>query len=320
MAAKKKASKAKPKVAKTTHTMPDGSQAKLLTDAVWQQVAEFYAQHGPDHSSAATRFGYARRTMVRLYYEGSKSLEKPPINTMMEDVELKARAIRNQLQEENIREAEAEMAKLMEDMPDKEAGNSLVDAAQARAHEGMMVSAGRRNITMFKLLAGGVLEAMAKRLPDMMKMLEEELTPRQLVAMLKDLSRGLADAETASKANMEQERLLMGQPTALIGVSSANMDKDKAMQVMALANKTYLRLQREAPDPIAAKIAAAGPELPVAAGDDVYEDANGPAEEDAAQDSATEAGYAGHAGPLSAGPNRLEDDDQELADGCGTDD
>lgn len=278
MAAKKKSVK--------LSKMPDGRMVKNITEEEWELIAEFYAQHGEQHIQAAKRFGYVRRTMVRLYYEGSKSLNKPPIKGLMQDVQLRARAIRNQMADDEVRAAEKEMQGLLATVDKPEVANSLVDAAEARAHEGMLVSVGRRNITAYSLILGKIMQKIQTKMPEIEASLDD-MTGRQLIALFKDLSKPVVDIQGAVSQVLEAERLLMGQPTALIGVSAGGMDKDKAMQVLALTNKTYLRLQRDAPDAIAAKVKIE-PELPIPSADDVYEAHDGASQEDASSENGAE--------------------------------
>lgn len=233
---------AKPKV-RHAHRLP--SPRSKVTPELYEEILLWYVQNGLQHMKASKHFGLSRRTLTGLYYSGAPSLKKPPMRLLVDNVEVRARALRNQLKKEELARADAEIQDIIHGTADQSTlARAADDSMRARAEEGAVVSAGRRNILKLQSMLAPLLTGAVTR----MKVLEKDiakLAPEDLIKMMKDLAKLQLDLISAAKNNMEMERLLMGDPNAAQDNAPVPLAQKDAMKVLDLAARTMHRLRAE---------------------------------------------------------------------------
>jgi hypothetical protein len=118
------------------------------------------------------------------------------------------------------------------------------DAIQSRKEEGKMVSMGRRNTIAVmaattKLIAGAITKA--KEMDEKIKKGKVKLTPAQTIAFVRSCAYVTKTASESAKISMEMERMLMGEPTEIIGLDMKNMSLDDAARTIEMANVALQR-------------------------------------------------------------------------------
>ncbi len=216
-----------------------------VTAELYEEILLWYAEHGQQHMKASKVFGLARRTLSGLFFEGAPHLDKPPMRLLVQSVEVKARALRNQLKKEELARANQQIQDIIDGTA---AGDTLSraidDSVRARAEEGAVVSAGRRNILKLQSMLAPLLTGAVDR----MKVLERDikhLAPEDLVKLMKDLAKLQMDLISAAKTNMEMERLLLGDPSAGKDTEQKQLDPKSAMKVLDMAARTMARMRQE---------------------------------------------------------------------------
>jgi hypothetical protein len=218
-----------------------------VTQQVWEELQLFFVQHraagraGIGKAQAAKKFSISVKTIENLWYHGSPSLGKPAMKTLMNDADVMARAARAKMRDDQLKAAEAEINAIVAAAGNSDAASSLRDAAEARAHEGLLVAVSRQNLIGIQ----GVYSRILRAIMDGADSIEAEvraMTPKQKIAFIKEFAKMMNDSNSALKMVMETERLLMGEPTEIIGISNRNMSQKDAARILNLATRTHNRM------------------------------------------------------------------------------
>jgi len=231
-----------PKPAKTTKpaTSTTAPSRVKVTDELYERILLFYVENPLAHAKGARLFDLGRRTMTGLYYTGAPHLGKPAMKLLVNTVAVRARALRASMKASDLAAAEAEINKIIQSTSASSLAKSVDDAAQARAEEGAVVAAGRRNILALQSLLTPLLAGASKRARDFEKILQnDKLDPWELLKLFRELGKFQHDISSAAKVTMDMERLLMGEPAE--AKTNQPMNEGDAIKVLELSSRTFER-------------------------------------------------------------------------------
>jgi hypothetical protein len=180
---------------------------KLLYDA----LLEAYRIKPANHSHAADYAGCDRRMAKRAYDKGwPKHPWAVPVEQVLHDDNIRARAKRQEMRTQDYLEAEDKAEKAKQ------------DATDARAQEGKMVVASRQSALgligfSMRLLQSG--RPLVERLADVITNSPDEFSSKQQLSLLKEISRFTSQSVAVCHEAMRLERLHMGEPEAIVGVT-----------------------------------------------------------------------------------------------------
>lgn len=223
---------------------PAAARSKV-TPELYEEILLWYVENGVAHMKASKIFKLSRRTLSGLFYEGAKHLNKPPMRLLLDNVEVRARAARAAMKKEELARANQRIQEIIDGTA---AGDTLSravdDSVRARAEEGAVVTAGRRNILQLQSMLAPLLTGAVDRMMELQKDIKT-LAPDDLVKMMKDMAKLQMDLITAAKNNMDMERLLMGDPNAREDHKPTQLGVKDAMKVLDLASRTMARMRSE---------------------------------------------------------------------------
>jgi hypothetical protein len=214
-----------------------------VDDALWERICIWYVNNKNQHAKAVKEFGLSRRTLTGYYFSGAQHLNRPPIKALVETVEWKARALRASMKQEELEKAEAEIQNIINGGKHASTlAKSVDDAVAARAEEGAVVAASRRNILALQNLLAPLLLGASKRAKELEGLLaKEEVGAMDLLKLFRELGKFQSDLNSAAKVNMEMERMLMGEPQEAKAQSVKT--KGEAIRVLELGARTLDRLR-----------------------------------------------------------------------------
>ncbi len=191
---------------------------------------------------AAREAGVAWETSKRMWIKGAADIDLAPIKPLVENEMVQARV----LAEREKREKDKTTAEdhLRTSFEDQEAARQ--DAVASRKAESDVVRSNRKNVVtlvavMARALAGCLKRAKAleKRIVDAKDMdLAEE------IALLDRMARTVERTTRAAKETMVMERLLLGEPTEIIGLKGVgDFTEDEAIRELELGAQTAVRMR-----------------------------------------------------------------------------
>lgn len=217
-----------------------GTTSGRVDQPLWDKLLEAYREDPGNHSAAARHAGVQRRTARRAWDTGYP--ERPwgakSIRDMIRD---EAELARSRLQ------LEADQQELEEDKAtldaDRDRERARLHAVQSREQEGKLV-VGTRVATMNALAAAmkasdGLTHAMTKLGGKLVEVAlqAESLTDKQMSTLsnvLRRYSSTLRELSAAGQTAMEMERLYLGEPSQIIGVTS-ELDTMPLQELVKLA-------------------------------------------------------------------------------------
>jgi len=227
--------------ARTTKQPATPVRAKV-DDALWEKILLFYVNNPKQHMQATKVFGLSRRTLTGLFYEGAQHLNKPPMKNLVGTVEVRARALRAGLRDQELARADQEIDAIINATSASALAQSVDDAARARSEEGAVVGAARRNILSLQSLLIPLLAGAKKRARDLEKLLDnDQIEPWELLKLFRELGKFQHDLNSAAKINMDMERMLMGEPAE--SKTAQPMTQRDAVRVLELGARTLERMR-----------------------------------------------------------------------------
>jgi len=234
---------------------------------VVERLLEFYRTRPGSVNAAAKHAGCCQRTAWKAW-EFGWGPEVPyairPMKDIIAEEQEYARARMMELELEAKRLQAGEDARKKSEIRDK----ALRDATEIRTHEAQMIRVGRSAatgllVTLANLSKGaaeigdkvrGALEGFARK-PDL-----TPLDAAHLTRVVSGLTGALKQASDAAQRCMEMERLLLGQPQSIVGVSHAveGMTLDDAQARIEAAQRALERAQQRAAMPAAPLSLTAG--------------------------------------------------------------
>jgi hypothetical protein len=224
--------------------------ARQITEEQWDKLLDSFRESAPPVRSAATAAakaaGVSRKTAVKAWGSGVAYLGKEPIRDTILEEQMAARAGATDALEAAAREQTQAQA----DRAYAEAEKARADVIRARRQEGEMVRAQRGNLVAMIGITGTILRGAIKQARELEKALAtgkdpatgKALTIREKITVLWQVNRIVAQTANASSDVIKMERLLLGEPTEIVG----HMDLGDMTEEQALADifEAYQAAQR----------------------------------------------------------------------------
>lgn len=235
-----------------TRTPAPVGAGNTITAELYEAARDAYVGHGT-LSAVREATGLGQGAAQRLLDSGIPQLGLPSLRDAARAEASKVEA-RLRKREDAAATLEAkELAKVMEAraQAQKRAREHetkvLGDAERSRAEEVQLVRLNRISATVLAQVNADLLRvssSLAKSLLEDQAALRK-LTPKERLGILRTVAGVVHRTAQASAASVNMERLLMGQPTAILGradgPSTQHMTPEEAEQWLALANRAFAR-------------------------------------------------------------------------------
>lgn len=224
--------------------------ARQITEDQWDRLLDAFRESAPPVRSAvgvaAKAASVSRKTALKAWESGVRYLGKEPIREIILEEQMAARAGAT----DALKAAAQEQTSAQADRAYAEAEKARADVIRARRQEGEMVRAQRGNLVAMIGITGTVLRGAIKQARELEKALatgidpatQKKLTIREKVTILWQVNRIVAQTANASADVIKMERLLLGEPTEIVG----HMDLGDMTEEQALADifEAYQAAQR----------------------------------------------------------------------------
>lgn len=219
-----------------------------VDQATYDKLVEAYRLDPGNHSAASRYAGVQRRTARRVWDHGNEAKGWKPAKVLIaEDVEL-AKA-KTQLEQDRLELMEDQVAVEME--RDREA--IRLHSVAARKEEAALVVLARqaaiRSIAAAAAASEGLKGAMERIGKELKEMAEGGPMSKKELAMVSSITRRYAstlrEVVVAGQLSMEMERLYLGKPTEIVGVTT-DLDTMPLDDLVRLAGYQDGVLQRAA--------------------------------------------------------------------------
>lgn len=211
-----------------------------------------------NYSRAAHLAGVTRPTAKRAWSQGWPARNMPAIKDVLEEERILTRSRRR------AAIIEANDPDLLERLDEEEGADDEIqasssgaiaaqmlakdDAVESRLQESRMVALSRANTIALMSSTSRLLSAAidkAKQLELQIKMGEVNFTPKETQRFIGSLGYLVSKATESAKLTIEMERLLLGEPTEIIGMDIRNMSLDDAARTIELANRALARARKK---------------------------------------------------------------------------
>jgi len=224
--------------------------SNLVGRTTYESLLDAFREIPGNVSAAARSAGVGRETARRAWLRGWTDRHLPAIKDVLREEQVLARSRRQAA----VLMA-AESADAGEGRPAGEAGPPATgdaaarmlakdDAVATREQEGQMVKLTRANTIALMSAASRLISAgidKARELETKLKTGAAVLTPSETMRFMASLSSVTRNAAECAKMALEMERLLMGEPTAVIGIDASNMSLEDAARTIEIANRALER-------------------------------------------------------------------------------
>lgn len=232
------------------------SGTPLIGRSTYERLLESFREHPGNISAAARSAGVGRGTARRAWREGWPRRQLPAIIDVMQEEQLLARSRRQAAvylgdgpPASGADVPAASTAHVPPGDSGPEAARMLAkdDAVATREAEGSMVKLARANVVALmsatsRLLSAGIDKA--KALEKDIRTGTVELTPKEVQKFLGSLGYLVSKSTESAKLAIEMERLLLGEPTEVLGLEVRNMTLDDAARTIELANRALARARK----------------------------------------------------------------------------
>lgn len=221
--------------------MPRKAMARKITAEIWDDILVFYqANHkAPNlHALAVQHFNFSRKTLSTLYFMGSEPLGKPPIKSLMDTVEVKARAVKAAFKEQALREAGQEIQNAIAppDMAKELSGKGPYVSPNA------MLASTRKNTVVLQTIVGEMLVAVYQRLPELQSALAT-MPAHKLPDTITELRGHLTALANTAKVIQDLEKAIREEDEAgTIGKKSSIQSKEDATRVLEMTSRFVSRI------------------------------------------------------------------------------
>lgn len=214
-----------------------------ITPEYYERLVTAFRERPGIVTSAADLAGVSRKTAHKGWHHGWPEHGFPAIRDRLDQ---EAQAVRARLAEQEEREAASKQA-LKE--AQTQTAKAQQDATSTREREALMVRASRENVLGYlkatnDLMHGGVILAgmIREELADMTK--KGQRPPlKQAVYLMNAIGSALRQGNEAATLALRMERLLAGEPEAILGVK--DMSIDQCAKEMRLATKAMERIGKK---------------------------------------------------------------------------
>jgi len=189
---------------------------RKITQDFYDKLLDAYRELPAHYTNAAKAAGTTRKTSRKAWHEGWPDKGFPPIEQALKHEEELARAQLARAREAELTEAHETNREVRQ--------AAAVDAAATREREVMMVRAARENVVGFlkatnDLLHGGViLSGMIRETLDDMRANGKRPPLKTSVYLMNAMGGALRQGNEAATLALRMERLLAGEPEAILGV------------------------------------------------------------------------------------------------------
>lgn len=209
---------------------------RRIKQETYDALVEAYRKVGANHAAASREVGCHRNTARKAWSKGWPEHDLDPIAHVIEVEQIQARA---ELESEEAQQrAELEQRIAEGDALAKEQARR--DAIKARAEEGRLVRGTRVNVIALVENSRELLEGYKTLAPKVKRILadmdEGEIDVERAANILWRIATSARAASNAAMTVLQAERLLLGQPTEIVGVKDADdMDEDEALRELEQA-------------------------------------------------------------------------------------
>lgn len=223
-----------------------------ITPEIYAALVAAYRDSPGNHRLAASQAGVFWRTAKKGWEEGWPATlwAAKPIReviaeehamarqTMVERDKAKDEALKRDLEEASRRAVELSI------QPQAERDRVKQDAIEARAEEGTAVRLARSN-------AIGLLRTMGELVPAIKQLvvktaaqmhLAVDMTPGSLVRLLREFAAAAKAVSEATEMALKMERLVLGEPTEILGLMAIDMSTDEAVREIMNAQEALFRV------------------------------------------------------------------------------
>lgn len=224
--------------------------SRRLDEAIWNKVLEAYRLDPGNHSAASKHALISRKSAAQLWDRGYPRQpwgQKPIKQLIQEDIEIARARAQHEVEREELQEDQA----ALEAERDREAVRQ--HAVQARKEEAVLVVLARQASVRALAAAASTAEGLKAIMTRIGKEFEliagaGPMTKKEILDMsnvARRYSATLREIVTSGQMAMEMERLYMGEPTEIIGVTT-ELDQLPMQELVKMAGYQDQVLQRAA--------------------------------------------------------------------------
>ena len=223
----------------------------LMNAEKLEKLLAAYREKPADHVYAAASAGIARTTAKKVWEQGIDYMSVPPLRTRIKEEMTAARAGLLDKRLEAEAAVEAELVEKKAVRAHEEAEKARADAIHTRRQEAEIVRNERSNVAGMIGIVGHLVKGALKQAAQIEKEIEEgkdETTGIKL--SLKDRLDGLKNIGTlvkqcgeAAESVVKLERLLLGEPTDIVGVKRLDVGTDEALKELEEAGAMAARMK-----------------------------------------------------------------------------
>lgn len=218
-----------------------------LTPEKYAELVKAFRRRPGSISAVARECAIAHTTAHRYWHRGGAYPWAKPIKGIIEGEQEAARAL---LREEADQHRDARLAEAEQrgrELGRQDAERARQDARDSLRREALIVRRSRHNAETFLDLAAGLLGAAAEIKGHILDALKLDATrdrllrdPADGIALLRELSRVIADAQTVARTAIELEHLTLGQP----GAQASKVEIHTSDEAVAIITRAARALQR----------------------------------------------------------------------------
>ena len=186
---------------------------RLITQQLYDALLAAYKIKPGNHTNAAKIADCDRRMAKRAWDKGwARAPWAIPIRQVIHEETVEARAVRAEMRTKQYLEDEARQSQARQ------------DATEARAQEGRMVSAARQSAMGLMAFSLKLLRSSTPLVEELSKALGDagvlQIPPHRAMQLVEKMSRLTSQSVNTCQEAMRLERLHMGQPEAILGITS----------------------------------------------------------------------------------------------------
>lgn len=235
---------------------------RKITKEAYDAMVEAYREVPDNHANAGRAGDCDRATARKAWKTGWPARGWPAISEVLKTERMEARARLEKQQErdaahvqlveqQELREAEERLREegRRQAAAAEEARN---DAIKNRMQEAEMVRSQRGNVIALIGLLNHNLRMSLNQVKHLNSMLEtgkkdngKALTLRDRLQIQRDTARIMEIASDAMKKVLEAERLLLGEPTEILGINLTNMSIEESEHVIEVSNRALERARKK---------------------------------------------------------------------------
>jgi hypothetical protein len=221
--------------------------ARCLSQEDYDSALDLFRQFPEDIVHVAHSLKFSIKKVQTLWYRGIPEQGLHPIKDVLQDEQSLARVAR--ATEDLSTRTEPISAKVVQSSLHRphEVAQFMTrqDVIETRAEEGKMIKASRHNTIALMAVTSRLLET-AIRKADQLEMImnnevegQEPITFEQHIKFINACANLTKQAAEAADKNIQMERILLGEPTEILGVSVKQMTMEEATQTMRSAQLAF---------------------------------------------------------------------------------